>query len=225
MYIPPEIVGEIGVLLSPASQRTLRLVSSAWNAGIVSQHAFCDPNPKYLNLIKNVTATIETMDFLVNNGARPLCWPLSMYFIDSCENGHLATAKWLAKQGANIHICYDISFVRACENGHLPIAKWLKEQGVDILIRGDEAFIIACEHGRLEVVMWLVEQGVDIHIHNDVSFLSACYRGHLPIAKWLKEQGVDIHTRNDEALVRARLCGWSAVERWLREQGEGRINK
>ena len=111
-------------------------------------------------------------------------------FRKSCENGHLAIAKWLLDLGfqknftpINIHAYEEWAFRYSCVNGHLEIARWLVDLGfqknftpINIHIFAEWAFRYSCANGHLEIARWLV----DLVIQD----------GHLEVAKCLVKLGV-----------------------------------
>jgi len=191
-YVPPELVGDISSFLPTKMRRVMRVVSSAWNRGVVSRHAFCDPFCVSFYQYAG-RGTLNVLKFLYKNGADIHATTSGLLLYIACSDGQLATAKWLSGRGVSVRSQEVDLFLNACASGHLEMAQWLVEQGADIHAQDDKAFISACVNGHLEVAKWLQEQGADIRAQGGRAFISASQYGHLEVVKWLEEQGADIH--------------------------------
>ena len=181
--------------------------------------------------IKNLLLTVKEMNVL-DDYSKDLLEKSKNGFSWSCENGHLAVAKWLLRLGTtcshptcpsgtryvlgdvNIHANDEYAFRYSCENGHLATAKWLYcLSGVNIHANDEWAFGCSCANGHLDVAKWLYSLGgINIHADGEYAFGCSCENGHLDVAKWLYSLGgVNIHARNEWAFR------WSSgnVLEWL----------
>lgn len=104
-------------------------------------------------------------------------------------------------------------------NNLIDIAKYLLKNGADVHYDNDESLTNACFKGYFEIVKLLIEHGADIHIHNNRSLQWASMNGHLEVVKLLIENGADIHAKNNNALYYAYLYGHEEVAKLLIEYG------
>ncbi|KAJ3389091.1 hypothetical protein HDU84_009187 [Entophlyctis sp. JEL0112] len=83
------------------------------------------------------------------------------------------------------------AFRDACHNGHLATAKLLLENGADIHSRADEALRFACCFGNLEMVTFLMENGANVNCCHGAALFSAVEMGHEDIALTLLAAGAN----------------------------------
>jgi len=68
-------------------------------------------------------------------------------------------------------------FRLACKSGHINYARYLIREGPDIHFNDDAAFRLACRGGHIKVVRWLVNLGADIHASGVNAFTVAYWNG------------------------------------------------
>ena len=121
-------------------------------------------------------------------------------FALACFFGHFDTARYLARQGADLHAAatngtgYN-ALTAAVAAGHTPIVEWLLASGVDANYHygaGYTPLLTAAANGHLEIVKLLVAHAADLHATtNDgkSAIALASERKHLPVAEFLRESG------------------------------------
>jgi ankyrin repeat protein len=121
-------------------------------------------------------------------------------FALACFFGHFDTARYLARQGADIHAAatngtgYN-ALTAAVAAGHTSIVEWLLASGVDANYRygaGYTPLLTAATNGHLQIVKLLVAHAADLHATtNDgkSAIALASERKHLPVAEFLRESG------------------------------------
>jgi hypothetical protein len=122
--------------------------------------------------------------------------------IAACYKGHIAVAKYLVEQGANLHekdSQQSSALNKASWNGHLSVVKYLIEQGAKIESMdrwGWTPLHLSCWNGHLDTVIHLTKSGANLNAINRwfrYPLHFAAYRGHLDVVKFLVGQGAKVN--------------------------------
>ena len=89
--------------------------------------------------------------------------------------------------------------------GKLEIVRFLAEQGADMHVFKDEALQLSAENGHLDVVRFLVEHDADVHAQEDYALRWSAENGHLDVVRFLVEHDADVHAQEDYALRRSKV--------------------
>jgi ankyrin repeat protein len=144
-------------------------------------------------------------------------WKTDKFILKNKREINLETIKYLAEEGANIHVDNDLPLCWAAKYGHLDIVKYFVVKGANIPTDNDLPLCRAAENGHLEVVKYLVKKGADIHVYNEYPLCVASEYGYLEIVKYLIEQGANNRVNNDYPLRIASEYGHLSVVMYLKE--------
>lgn len=169
--------------------------------------SLCDEGT--LDEIKHIEKNVSKSDSLYNTG-----------FELACYNGHIETAKWLLKNGANFNTIprykCEIFFKDACKYNNIYIAKFLESLGVNIHYDSELSFRYACAKGHLDIIKWLHTKGVNFNVVENDAFLVACGNGRVDVIDYLyNNSDIDLHQDNDLFLRKACEYSETKVVDWF----------
>ena len=153
--------------------------------------------------------------------------PLSL----SSSRGHMAVAKLLLKQGADVNAADSkrwTPLLWASYEGHIELAKLLFEQGADVNAADSDGWtplLWASYEGHIELAKLLLEQGADVNTTDSdgrTPLLQVSSNRHVELAKLLLEQGADVNAADSDGwtpLFRASINGYIELAKLLLEQG------
>ncbi|PNP80121.1 hypothetical protein FNYG_06540 [Fusarium nygamai] len=143
----------------------------------------------------------------------------------ACEEGYVATAKFLLQNGARV---IEADLVRIMKNGHSEIVKMLLDKGVDAAAADKGGWTPlhgASQYGHLEIVKILLDKEVDAAAANkdgSTPLHQASQYGHSEIVKMLLDKGVDAAAADKNGwtpLHRASQRGYSEIVKMLLDKG------
>jgi len=121
----------------------------------------------------------------------------SSSLVESCRYGHLDVAKYLVKNGADVHHEKDSPIQEAISSGYLDIVKFLVENGVEV--KGNNNICIKKAKIDLDLIKYLHQLGASI---DSIDFSNACKEGDSEVVKYIL-QNIKL---DNKALIDGIFC-------------------